>query len=409
MRRPPAPIVIAGLSDACGSWKTICIRRRMRAQLALAQARDLLGPRSGRCRRSRGTRPRSVRPSVVLPLPDSPTRPSTSPRRRSSETPSTALHRRPPSRPTRRSSEAAADRVERLQVADSRRAARRRRPAAGAASGLVRHGRSPRARAARSPPARDLARPARAASTATAPAGPRSRARRDLRRRRPASRSGSAGGSGSRRGGSIEVRRRAGDRVQLRRRQRDRRAQQLARVRMRGLGEHLARRALLDDLAGVHDGHPVARLGDDAEVVRDQQERRVEVALQVGEDARGSAPRRSRRATVVGSSATSSFGRSTSASAIMMRWRMPPENSCGYWRKRVGGMPIRPSVSSERRRTSRVGQAAARAARASRGSARAIRSSGLSRVIGSWKIRPSSGPRSRRSSPGDSPTRFRPS
>ena len=24
----------------------------------------------------------------------------------------------------------------------------------------------------------------------------------------------------------------------------------------------------------------------------------------------------------------------------MIRWRIPPENSCGYWRKRVGGMPI---------------------------------------------------------------------
>ncbi len=48
----------------------------------------------------------------------------------------------------------------------------------------------------------------------------------------------------------------------------------------------------------------------------------------------------------------SSFGRSTSASAIMIRCRMPPENSCGYWPKRVGGMPIRPSVSSERRRAS---------------------------------------------------------
>ena len=32
---------------------------------------------------------------------------------------------------------------------------------------------------------------------------------------------------------------------------------------------------------------------------------------------------------VVGSSAITSLGRSTSASAIMIRWRMPPENSCG--------------------------------------------------------------------------------
>ena len=32
---------------------------------------------------------------------------------------------------------------------------------------------------------------------------------------------------------------------------------------------------------------------------------------------------------VVGSSATTKAGRSTSASAIISRWRMPPENSCG--------------------------------------------------------------------------------
>ena len=68
---------------------------------------------------------------------------------------------------------------------------------------------------------------------------------------------------------------------------------------------------------------------------------------------------------VVGSSATSSFGRRTSASAIMIRCRIPPENSCGYWRKRVGGMPIRPSVSSERCADLAVAQARARAARAS--------------------------------------------
>ena len=57
---------------------------------------------------------------------------------------------------------------------------------------------------------------------------------------------------------------------------------------------------------------------------------------------------------VVGSSAIRSFGRSTRASAIMIRCRIPPENSCGYWRNRVGGMPIPPSVSSERRRIGAV-------------------------------------------------------
>jgi hypothetical protein len=31
-----------------------------------------------------------------------------------------------------------------------------------------------------------------------------------------------------------------------------------------------------------------------------------------------------------GSSATISFGRSASVRAMPMRWRWPPENSCGY-------------------------------------------------------------------------------
>src|SRR5690348_9316776 len=42
-----------------------------------------------------GARPRSARPSVVLPDPDSPTTPSTSPRARVRFTPSTALTTRP--------------------------------------------------------------------------------------------------------------------------------------------------------------------------------------------------------------------------------------------------------------------------------------------------------------------------
>ena len=35
---------------------------------------------------------------------------------------------------------------------------------------------------------------------------------------------------------------------------------------------------------------------------------------------------------VVGSSATSTDGELAMAMAIIPRWRMPPENSCGYWR-----------------------------------------------------------------------------
>ena len=42
---------------------------------------------------------------------------------------------------------------------------------------------------------------------------------------------------------------------------------------------------------------------------------------------------------VVGSSPMISSGRQARPRAIITRWRMPPENSCGYWRARAGLMP----------------------------------------------------------------------
>ena len=52
---------------------------------------------------------------------------------------------------------------------------------------------------------------------------------------------------------------------------------------------------------------------------------------------------------VVGSSAISTSGSLAIAMAIITRWRMPPENSCGYWRARVPGcgMPTRSSSSTD--------------------------------------------------------------
>ena len=49
---------------------------------------------------------------------------------------------------------------------------------------------------------------------------------------------------------------------------------------------------------------------------------------------------------VVGSSAISSLGSQASAMAIMTRWRMPPESSCGYWRRRRGTSLMRTWSSS---------------------------------------------------------------
>ena len=79
-------------------------------------------------------------------------------------------------------------------------------------------------------------------------------------------------------------RRRAGDRVQPRRpvgrSSRGIEPEQPPRVGMLRVVEELPLRALLDDAAGVHDHDLVGDLGDDAEIVRDQDHRRVEVVLQ---------------------------------------------------------------------------------------------------------------------------------
>ena len=58
---------------------------------------------------------------------------------------------------------------------------------------------------------------------------------------------------------------------------------------------------------------------------------------------------------VVGSSAMSRRGSLMTAIAITTRWRMPPENSCGYWSaRRAGcGMPTSSSTSTARERATR--------------------------------------------------------
>src|SRR2546430_4512662 len=74
-------------------------------------------------------------------------------------------------------------------------------------------------------------------------------------------------------------------RSELRRLERDRRTQELARIWMRRVDEHVARGALLDDLSGVHHSDAIARLRHDAEVVGDQEQSGSEVPSQIGEDA----------------------------------------------------------------------------------------------------------------------------
>src|SRR5262245_10987381 len=62
------------------------------------------------------------------------------------------------------------------------------------------------------------------------------------------------------------------------------RAHQGARVGVLGIVEQFTHRRLLDDLAGIHHGHPVAHPGHDAEVVGDEDEGHARLALDVLEE-----------------------------------------------------------------------------------------------------------------------------
>ena len=105
-------------------------------------------------------------------------------------------------------------------------------------------------------------------------------------------------------------------------------AEQLLGVGVLGRVEDLVDRPVLDDLAEIHDRDVVGDLGDDADVVGDEQHRHAASAP--------AAAIRSRicacvvtSSAVVGSSAIRTSGLQASAMAIMTRWRMPPEYSNG--------------------------------------------------------------------------------
>ena len=84
-----SPIVMAGLRAAWGSWNTGCIRRR-RGRRSRSRRWVMSRPSNSTVPAVGSTRRRIARPSVVLPLPLSPTRPSVSPRADVQVTPSTA-------------------------------------------------------------------------------------------------------------------------------------------------------------------------------------------------------------------------------------------------------------------------------------------------------------------------------
>ncbi len=111
---------------------------------------------------------------------------------------------------------------------------------------------------------------------------------------------------------------------------------------------------------------------------------------------------------VVGSSARTRAGSQASAIAIMIRWRIPPLNWCGNWRRRrtPSGMPTRESSSTARAWDWAL--VMARCVSTVSVSWRPMVSTGLSEVIGSWKIMPISRPRTRRISSSDRARRLRP-
>ena len=102
--------------------------------------------------------------------------------------------------------------------------------------------------------------------------------------------------------------------------------------------EERASRRGLDDLPRVHDPDPVRELDQQREVVRDEQHGEVEVALErleLLQDLALDDDVECRRRLVE----DQELGVSASAIAMITRWRMPPESSCGYARMRDGSMP----------------------------------------------------------------------
>src|SRR5581483_11742339 len=202
------------------------------------------------------------RPSVDLPQPDSPTRPSVSPRATSRSTPSTARSSSGGSRRTR----AAALRRSGKCIASPR--------TSSSGSGTGQHRLAPRVLGAvlvvdaggRAPAAERLQREETAGAVvpgeraARVEAAARRRSRRV--RRRPRNR-------GQTLADELEV---------------GNRAEESERVRVARLAEDLLHRAGLDDLPGVHHRDPPAGLRDHREVVRDEDDAEAELLAERPEE-----------------------------------------------------------------------------------------------------------------------------
>ena len=129
-----------------------------------------------------------------------------------------------------------------------------------------------------------------------------------------------------------------------------RRIDQLARIGVRRVGEQVLGLADLDDAPAIHHRRRLANMGDHGEIVADQEKGDARLALRSLIRFNAWACTETSSADT-GSSATTSFGRVISARAMAMRWRWPPENSCGYL---AASAARRPTASSDVRRRARV-------------------------------------------------------
>ena len=97
---------------------------------------------------------------------------------------------------------------------------------------------------------------------------------------------------------------------------------------MLGIVENIQRRPALDNRSTMHDGDGVADLHGDAQVVGDEQHAQLELLLDAGKQRKHLSLHRDieRRDRLVGDQKMRSMER---ARAMQIRWRWPPENSCG--------------------------------------------------------------------------------
>ena len=276
-----SPIGVLGSRLAYGSWKMICIRRRYAFRSApfivvMSRPSKRIEPDVGSIRRSRS------RPTVVLPQPDSPTRPSVSPRWMSKLTPSTAwttatVRWRTPPRTGK-------------CLTRSRTSTSGAEPSLPALRGVAgrRRGRGRHARVPTPGSSRGMRLPAASWYT-------------QHRTSWPVATGSSSGWTSvaSVTSSSMRVRQRGANRQPFGRSMRfgtlpgmtDRLVLHLADHRDRadqatGVGverppEQGRHVRLLDDLAGIHDRHAVAHLGDDAQVVGDEDDRGPGLVAQV--------------------------------------------------------------------------------------------------------------------------------